>query len=1041
MEEGSRLALRTAQTDRALVRSVENAASIITRSYLDKLDTYDIIEPSAEDTDIDVLECGAFYRLNRLVYNKEENFLDKLTTIVNVAFSLESSLVTIIDSDGASINYYIGIISKAHRGGTTAEEARRNADKTAFRGALSGNLIGSDIVEIDAKGLEEIKNMAGSAVGKGISAVSGIVALRDEDNFSISSYVQGIENLVDSLRGIKYSIMMIADPVTTDEVRKIRQGYEILHTQLSTFRKSSVTMTENEAVSMSRARTDGITKGITTGIAMTQSKTMSKGKFVSMGVNAGVSFILNAGVNVTGGFNSGEQSGTSSTNSRTQTDQQTHSSTEQTGLSKSMGKSLELSYENKTIQALLDKIDKHLERLDNCESFGAFDCAAYCFAETRGEAIAVASNYNALLSGPNSSIQASHINTWYKTEDTKAISRYLESFVHPRFCAKGERDDPGRVVVSPASIISGNELAIQVGLPKKSVSGITVVSMASFGRNMPQPEQAKKLQIGSLYHMGRVDGKENTVCLNTDSLTMHTFVTGSTGAGKSTLIYQMLDDLIQKDIPGTNGEKVRFLVIEPAKGEYKNRFGAYNNVTVYGSNAEKTPLLRINPFSFPNDVHVLEHIDRLIEIFNACWPMYAAMPAVLKEAVERAYSVAGWDLDSSKCRYHNSAGDKLFPSFGDVLRQINMVMDTSEYSSDSKGDYKGALCTRVKSLTNGIYGQMFVSDEIPGADLFDRNVIVDLSRIGSGESKALIMGLLVMKLQEYRMSEELGMNLSLRHVTVLEEAHNIFKRTSSDQNMEGANVAGKSVEMLANSIAEMRTYGEGFIIADQSPGLMDMSVIRNTNTKIILRLPDLSDRELVGHASGMNDEQVAEIARFPAFVASVYQNNWPEPVLCKINPVFKAQKMYQYQPRRDDKDDDIRDYIKLLLLPVKERNKLDRRYVDGLVDGVYRKPVDAQTKAAFIRYLMAKDKESLQSYRSSALYGFFHADRAFELVRNFEKDFRSWNARMCEILAPEMDTFDESEKRKIIVNLAMENAALSNNDEANHLFNEVMRNI
>ena len=28
------------------------------------------------------------------------------------------------------------------------------------------------------------------------------------------------------------------------------------------------------------------------------------------------------------------------------------------------------------------------------------------------------------------------------------------------------------------------------------------------------------------------------------------------------------------------------------------------------------PLLKINPFSFPDDIHVLEHIDRLIEIFN-----------------------------------------------------------------------------------------------------------------------------------------------------------------------------------------------------------------------------------------------------------------------------------------------------------------------------------------------------------------------------------------------------------------------------------------
>ena len=96
------------------------------------------------------------------------------------------------------------------------------------------------------------------------------------------------------------------------------------------------------------------------------------------------------------------------------------------------------------------------------------------------------------------------------------------------------------------------------------------------------------------------------------------------------------------------------------------------------------------------------------------------------------------------------------------------------------------------------------------------------------------------------------MNAELKHITVLEEAHNLLKRTSTEQMAESANLLGKSVEMLANAIAEMRTYGEGFIIADQAPGLMDLSVIRNTNTKIIMRLPDFSDRELVGKSANLN---------------------------------------------------------------------------------------------------------------------------------------------------------------------------------------------
>ena len=123
----------------------------------------------------------------------------------------------------------------------------------------------------------------------------------------------------------------------------------------------------------------------------------------------------------------------------------------------------------------------------------------------------------------------------------------------------------------------------------------------------------------------------------------------------------------------------------------------------------------------------------------------------------------------------------------------------------------------------------------------------------------------------------------MKHITVLEEAHNLLRRTSTEQVSESANLLGKSVEMLANSIAEMRAYGEGFVIADQSPGLLDMSVVRNTNTKIIMRLPALSDRELVGKSAGLNDNQIVELGKLETGVAAVMQSGWQEAVLCKVN--------------------------------------------------------------------------------------------------------------------------------------------------------------
>ena len=122
--------------------------------------------------------------------------------------------------------------------------------------------------------------------------------------------------------------------------------------------------------------------------------------------------------------------------------------------------------------------------------------------------------------------------------------------------------------------------------------------------------------------------------------------------------------------------------------------------------------------------------------------------------------------------------------------------------------------------------------------------------------------------------------------------------------------------MLSNAIAEMRTYGEGFIIADQSPNAVDVSAIRNTNTKIIMRLPDEIDRRLAGKAAALKDEQLDEIAKLPKGVAVVYQNDWIEPVLCKVNKFEGKEELYNYTREYTEKIDECKlkqELLKLLL--------------------------------------------------------------------------------------------------------------------------------
>ena len=540
---------------------------------------------------------------------------------------------------------------------------------------------------------------------------------------------------------------------------------------------------------------------------------------------------------------------------------------------------------NKAVEELLTRIDEQIKRTKESEDYGCYSCAAYFLSSRPSKALLAANTYRSLMIGEGSSVESGAVNLWQDRASVTAMREYLKRFTHPVFARQLWENEADSLFYTAGTLVSGRELPMHLGLPTRSVHGLPIIEHAEFGRNVPDeamPDE-DKMNLGKIYHMGKEEAAG--LLLNRQAMASHTFITGSTGTGKSNAVYHLLDEI-------TKNGQTTFLVVEPAKGEYKNVFGNCTDAQVFGTNPRETLLLRMNPFAFPENIHILEHIDRLVEIFNACWPMYAAMPAVLKDAIERSYQKVGWDL-------RNSESEKgIFPTFFDLLDILPGVIEESHYSKDTQSDYVGALCTRVKSLTNGIYGSVLCAeDALSDAEMFDQNVIVDLSRVGSMETKSLLMGILVMKLQEYRMCSS-GMNSRLRHVTVLEEAHNLLRKTSAEQSQEGANLQGKSVEMLANAIAEMRTYGEGFIIADQAPGLLDMSVIRNTNTKIILRLPDEEDRKLVGKSAALKEAQIDELSKLPLGVAAVYQNEWPEAVLCKIEAYPMPENAVYHKPSK-----------------------------------------------------------------------------------------------------------------------------------------------
>ena len=999
------------------------------QAYLDQLATiYSPVDVALENFDED--NRIRFFDITKWVTDAEEQSLDKLVNVYHVLSEEECNIALIYHRTKNQCQVTIGVVNTDER---QSDPAIVDKYYSRMVGAIKGNFPGAEIQGLNSKNrdygvgvpqaLKGIDGAKNSERVKSIAIVSNIPSEKSEDFIS-----QSMEKLLDGIvpEGPEqdYTMVLLAKPIKNQLESKNRL-YE-LYSALAPYTSWQTGYTYTESDGVSSSANFGVNLGVSAGTHSTVST--SSGTSIAKAVTKGSSDTTggHVGVKAAGGdyhhtwnrsktntVGSNESSGVSAGYNASANFGVSFSRSSSITANVGKNESITQTYVNYGVKHTLEIIESQIKRIEESSALGMWEFSSYIISDSPVIANNVAHMYLALTQGEKSYLTKSAVNFWdgdINTDAARTILSSVRKLQHPVFGLKTSLEDEWLMyptLVTPTTTLSGVELAKALNFPRKSVSGIPVLDVVAFGREPHSllDDNTLDLDFGCGYHM-RKKIPEQRISLSKEELSKHTFITGSTGSGKSNTIYRLLERLGE--------ENVNFLVIEPAKGEYRQVIGKKKGVVTFGTNPNMNDIqmLRINPFSFPKSVHILEHLDRLVEIFNVCWPMYAAMPAILKDSVERAYVAAGWNLEKSVNKYD----EKLFPSFIDVVKQIKIVLEESDYSADNKGDYTGSLVTRLRSLTNGINGLLFTNDEVTDEELFDQNVIVDLSRVGASETKALIMGLLVLKLQEHRMDQREKGNIAnandvLKHITVLEEAHNLLKRTSTEQSSEGSNMLGKSVEMLANSIAEMRTYGEGFVIADQSPGLLDMSVIRNTNTKIILRLPDLSDRELVGKASGLTDNQIVELAKLEKGVAAISQSDWLEPVLCIIDKYTGDNDFFSKSIISKQSNSINADIVEKSLLDCIMRKEIyrkgDRVDIQRLKEAVLKSKLDANVKCEFIEYITAGKDTAVESLRS-LVYDFFNAEQAM----NKSKECRNivdWVHSVAENLKPSVTTYSKKQ--------------------------------
>ncbi|MGH1143125.1 ATP-binding protein [Bacillus pseudomycoides] len=425
------------------------------------------------------------------------------------------------------------------------------------------------------------------------------------------------------------------------------------------------------------------------------------------------------------------------------------------------------------------------------------------------------------------------------------------------------------------TILSSDDLATYCQVPRKEMPGYYINPYVEF--ELTDRRGKGDFTIGNIVN-GREKLEENLYSIPVQDLSRHGLIVGITGGGKSNTSKSLLMTLWNK-------HRKPFMVIESAKREYwelANIRGFENDLLIFtlGAEDKHSVPFRMNPFEKVGDVSLQTHIDYLLATFKASFELFPPMPFVLETSVYRIYEDLGWDV----LKNENMKGVPKYPTLDDLYNKIDVIVNELGYDNRLKSDITAALKARIHSLRVGGKGAMMnTSQSVSMEKLLSRPVVMELEDIGDDDVKAFVMGILLVQLYEYRKQKLKEENVSKKpfdHLIVIEEAHRLLANVSLGG--EGANPRAKAVEFFTNLLAEIRSYGQGFLIADQVPTKLSPDTLKNTNLKIVHRIVMKEDRELIGQSMNMNQEQIDYISTLQRGYAAVYAEGDARPKLVKM---------------------------------------------------------------------------------------------------------------------------------------------------------------
>lgn len=796
--------------------------------------------------------------------------------MANVMAGLDDPLcqaVYILSGTPEGVALYVGIASSRLVGDAVHEMAN------TLRASFEGNFLGARLEDIK-EGNAAVADMVNASRYLGL--VTGVPSFNEDENHVDDEDFQGIERLANSLTGETWQLIVVAEPGMDDEISDTLNSIYDFSTELSSRQKQSVQRSENtgwsDPVTTSTSTSD--TRGSNTSDTRGKSDSASKGTGQNSGTSSGSSSSRSEGTN----SSQTKTVGTSESRTTGQSDSQTEGSSDSRAQGSSGGKGL--SYTSERTDKRVEEVQKHISenlipRFQQGRSKGMFRTAMYVSAKEKATYDRLTRSVLSIFQGNESTM------TPLRVEELKITSKTLPLSIQ-RYARRGGDTSKelvysmplkGTQEVAGATWLSTRELSLIAGLPTKELPGLKIRKNVDFALNTADNKgKGKVLTLGHIIQHGR-KLPHKQVELPLADLTKHVFVTGVTGAGKTTTCMKLL---IESELP--------FMVIEPAKTEYRALHALDDGIEYYILGREDLTPFRLNPFELVSRRENLAgHISTLNATLGAVFPMEAAMPYLVEEAIIKAYKTKGWDVHSGEnfLVYDPWAhGSNAWPTFADMIGELKSVITSKGMGKEFEEKYLGSLVGRLTNLTLGVKGRMLNTRHSLDFDqLLDKRVVIELEELKDEQDKALFMGLILSRLAEC-MKHRHRRDPSFRHLTLVEEAHRLLAR--SEPGDPGSKKLG--VETFANLLAEVRKYGEGLIIADQIPNKLVSDVIKNTHTKIVHRLFSADDRNTIGDAMSLSDAQKDFLPLLQTGETVMYCGGWHAPVRVQIEEKAKTDR-------------------------------------------------------------------------------------------------------------------------------------------------------